>query len=641
MEKAAESTEKAWVPEEEYAPEMEEQIIYLTDEAPAIKEGEPVKEELKDEDPIKKETIPKEKKMLAKKGETASVQKEAPAKNDELLSKKEDPHPIPKEATEEKHEVPPKKEAAPSKQEEATLNKAPGNKEEEQGKEMKDPAKKEEVATQKDEAPPILEKAPAIKDMGLSGKNEVLLKKEEISSIPKESPAKKVIQSKEEESPPKKEGELTKKEKSPSEQREIPAKKEEAPSNKDSVLPVVNGEPTKKEEAAATNNIFTEKKDDVAANNDEPQEKKEESLTIKEEVPAKKKGFPTSALKVPSATPIFPPNMNSSYLGDTYFQEDSYLYTTDCPSSMKKKMIGSDFRHTFMERLPLLQWAPHATPEEYARLRRYNGCFGWDVISWDYLKQTLSLLNTSANGYLFSDWNRKPKAGSPCIRCAVVGNGGILNGSEKGKEIDEHDYVFRVNGAVLDGFEEDVGHRTSFYFFSVNTMRNSLFFYQPAGFRHIPQSKNISYVFIPDNDRDYYMVKAALTRSPVDQGEEENELPSTFFGENYTSEQFKILHPDFLRYLRNRFLLSDTLGTTSRDIYRPSSGATMLLTAIHSCDEVSAYGFLTPDYQKYSDHYYDKTKQTVYFFLNHDYEIEKQLWQKLHKQGIITLYSKS
>lgn len=51
---------------------------------------------------------------------------------------------------------------------------------------------------------------------------------------------------------------------------------------------------------------------------------------------------------------------------------------------------------------------------------------------------SLKLLNDSANRELFD--LRKPKG---CIRCAVVGNGGILNGSRKGKEIDQHDYVFR------------------------------------------------------------------------------------------------------------------------------------------------------------------------------------------------------
>ncbi|XP_027829939.1 alpha-N-acetylgalactosaminide alpha-2,6-sialyltransferase 2 isoform X1 [Ovis aries] len=253
------------------------------------------------------------------------------------------------------------------------------------------------------------------------------------------------------------------------------------------------------------------------------------------------------------------------------------------------------------------------------------------------ITSTLSLLNGSESTRLFAV-SRELLPG--CIRCAVVGNGGILNGSRQGQNIDAHDYVFRLNGAVIKGFENDVGTKISFYGFTVNTMKNSLISYSNVGFTSVPQGQHLRYIFIPSDIRDYLMLRSAILGVPVPEGTDKGDRPQTYFGPDSSASKFKLLHPDFISYLRERFLKSKLINTKFGDLYMPSTGALMLLTALHTCDQVSAYGFITSNYQKFSDHYFDRMKKPLIFYANHDLSLEATLWRDLHKAGILWLYQR-
>ncbi|NXT18318.1 SIA7B sialyltransferase, partial [Syrrhaptes paradoxus] len=337
---------------------------------------------------------------------------------------------------------------------------------------------------------------------------------------------------------------------------------------------------------------------------------------------------------------------------------------TTCPHSlMARAKADPKFGDIFRFDTPVLMWDQHFTPETWDRLKARHVPYGWQGLSHTAVGSTLRLLNVSANRRLFD------RDGFPggCVRCAVVGNGGILNGSRQGKAIDAHDLVFRwgrvpgrmgsrvlgrgwpwtrvlpfcrLNGAVIKGFEEDVGTKISFYGFTVNTMKNSLIAYEEYGFTRIPQAKDLRYIFIPSDVRDYVMLRSAIQGSPVPEGTDKGDEPQKYFGPEASAEKFKLLHPDFLHYLTARFLRSELLDTQYGSLYMPSTGALMLLTALHTCDQVSAYGFITTNYEQFSDHYYEVEKKPLVFYANHDMMLEAVLWRSLHQAGIMTLYQR-
>ncbi|MGH0142794.1 UNVERIFIED_CONTAM: hypothetical protein FKN15_016757 [Acipenser sinensis] len=308
-----------------------------------------------------------------------------------------------------------------------------------------------------------------------------------------------------------------------------------------------------------------------------------------------------------------------------------------CTVSLRQRIQAQPQLHSlFQFDVPVLARSQHFSTSEWQRLQHYLPPYGWKGLPINVVSSALMLLNDTANSGLFGE-----RLVGGCIRCAVVGNGGILNGSRQGTAIDEHDFVFRLNGAVIKGFEEDVGTKTSFYGFTTNTMKNSLIAYRSFGFHRIPQEQGIRYIFIPSEVRDYMMLRSAIQGVPVPHGHDKDDQPWKYFGPNHLAKKFKMLHPDFIRYIKDRFLKSHLLKLAYGHIYMPSTGALMLMTALHACDEVSAYGFITDNYRAFSDHYYDRVKKPLVFYANHDMQLESRLWKRLHSLNVFRLYQRT
>ncbi|XP_059406391.1 alpha-N-acetylgalactosaminide alpha-2,6-sialyltransferase 2 isoform X1 [Carassius carassius] len=306
------------------------------------------------------------------------------------------------------------------------------------------------------------------------------------------------------------------------------------------------------------------------------------------------------------------------------------------PACSLRHTIKKDdhLKRKFSFLVPVLQWRDSFRNSHWQKLQNEPLPYGWKDQPFYEMGKTLSLLSHPANSHLF-----ERKTSDTCVRCAVVGNGGILNGSRQGKTIDSHDYVFRVNGAIIQGFEDDVGTKTSFYGFTTNSLKNSLIGYYQDGFHKVPRDPGIGYIFIPAETRDYVMLAAAIQGVSVTSGPDKGDRPSELFGYNPKTHQFKMIHPSFIQYVTQRFLKSPLLEQF-RDVYMPSTGALMLLVALHNCDQVSAYGFITENYKDFSDHYYDKVTKPLVFYANHDMKMEGSLWKQLHSQKVLWLYQR-
>ncbi|CAI9600656.1 unnamed protein product, partial [Staurois parvus] len=208
----------------------------------------------------------------------------------------------------------------------------------------------------------------------------------------------------------------------------------------------------------------------------------------------------------------------------------------------------------------------------------------------------------------------------PIRSCAVVGNGGILNSSFCGAEIDRADFVFRLNLPPLN-WTNDVGTKTDVVIANPSILMNTFNSLMERRKPFILKMKEYGSALIILPAFSYLQKNTAVSLRAL-----------------YTINDFDLnsrivfFHPDYLRSLTSYW---KHMGIKS---LRLSSGLMLMSAAVEICDKVTLYGFWPfsqdLDGVPILHHYYDNAlpKPNV-----HSMPEEFYLYLQMHIKGSLRL----
>ncbi|XP_066542242.1 beta-galactoside alpha-2,6-sialyltransferase 2 [Hoplias malabaricus] len=185
--------------------------------------------------------------------------------------------------------------------------------------------------------------------------------------------------------------------------------------------------------------------------------------------------------------------------------------------------------------------------------------------------------------------------GSSFHSCAVVTSAGAILHSGLGKEIDSHDAVLRFNSAPTEGYERDVGNKTTIRIINSQILANPSYHFNTSSLY-----KNVTLVAW---DPAPYAVNLRKWYTSPDYN---LFTPYMEHRKQFPTQPFYILHPKFIWQLWDLIQ-----GNTMENIQPnpPSSGFIGILLMMSLCEEVHVYeyipSFRQTDLCHYHERYYD------------------------------------
>eukprot|EP00873_Tetraselmis_striata_P019992 jgi/Tetstr1/440256/TSEL_028607.t1 len=279
----------------------------------------------------------------------------------------------------------------------------------------------------------------------------------------------------------------------------------------------------------------------------------------------------------------------------------------------------------FLPKIRLFSSASGATvPEEYDCKKNKTVLIGdlVKVAQQDKIFLTLegqSALRFTRNVQAHVTDGSPAKASKPvCFQsCAVVGNGGVLQLSSFGANIDSHTVVFRSNQAPTSGYEPHVGTKTTFRV--VN--KHWLIKYSTGGPPWIPKEDGM--VLVMGRGEPVLMNKTAAYFSNT------RGLYTVKMGGQVGSRARTLLQK--FRERRKCVDKSSFSGGAT-----PTSGLYQVIMALSLCRNVTVYGFGDGGQGLYQYYKFFSTERQ-FGTVVHSFSAEKALLQKLHKEGFITV----